>query len=231
MHAACTFALLQQAERFNKLLREGPLSHPPTHYNVDDHFAKAISHMLELRSEVISSLAVLPANEPTVCLRKWSLRSPQRVQTLCVWLESQTVTNFLDLADSDLTLEGASVIGAALRRNRILQSLRLTRDSAELPVQELTGHVPIVALNLSRKRLGALAGCLLSELIACNSTIETLDLSANMLGQRADAACHAISDALKASPVRMRKGCMWANLPLSRLDGPTSQSCPAPSAL
>ena len=62
----------------------------------------------------------------------------------------------------------------------------------------------ISKLNLSRKRLGALAGCLLSELIVCNSTIETLDLSANMLGQREDAACHAISDALKARPVRMR---------------------------
>jgi len=192
------------AERLNKLLREGPLSHPPTHYNVDDHFAKALSHMLELRSEVISSLTMLPANEPAVCLRKWSLRSPQRVQTLCVWLESQTVTRSLDLSDCDLSLDGATVVGAALRRNRVLQSLRLTRDAAELPIQELTGHMPISKLNLSRKRLGALAGCLLSELIACNSTIETLDLSANMLGQREDAACHAISDALKARPARLK---------------------------
>ena len=104
----------------------------------------------------------------------------------------------------DIAFPPANACFQDLLKVFVLQSLRLTRDAAELPIQELIGHMPISKLNLSRKRLGALAGCLLSELIACNSTIETLDLSANMLGQREDAACHAISDALKARPVRIR---------------------------
>ena len=59
-------------ERFNKLLREGPLSHAVAHYNSDDHFAKALTHMLELRSEVVSSLAALPSNQAVVQLNQWS---------------------------------------------------------------------------------------------------------------------------------------------------------------
>ena len=41
---------------------------------------------------------------------------------------------------------------------------------------------------------------MLAELIALNPSLESLDLSSNMLGQRNDAACFAIADALKAQP-------------------------------
>ena len=215
-------------ERFNRLLREGPLANDATHYNVDEHFSAALAQMLLLKREVIEALAFLPVNVPVVDLSSWSLKNADRVHTLCLWLQSEPSATELSLSKSDLQIEGACAIGAALRNNGTVQTLRLSRDSA-LPVQLLSGRSQTSAINLSRKGLGALAGCVLSELIAFNPFLETLgmhhvrirhtpdafnrnlraahtmpaDLSANMLGQRFDAAVHAISDAIKASPSRL----------------------------
>ena len=187
-------------EQLNKLIRAGPLAEPAEHYNDDQHFSSALSCMLALKREVLESLAVLPVHEPRVDLGGWSLKSPERVQMLCQWLHSSPAAKTLDLSRCHgLALEGARCLGAALRHNRVLETMTLGTN-ASLPVQQLLGHAPVRTLNLAHRNYGALAGCVISELIVLNTVLEVLDLSSNMLGQRADAGCIALSDVLRAQP-------------------------------
>jgi len=184
------------------MMREGPLCREAAYYNDDVHFSAALCRMLELKNEVLLALAKLPACEHKIDLGSWSLRSAERVQMLCLWLQSNPAAETLDLSRCELPLRGGGAIGAALRENATLQHLVLG-PNVRLPVQELSGKTPVRALNLARRKYGALAGCVLSELVAFNSVIETLDLSANMLGQRSDAGCIALGDALKVHPSRL----------------------------
>ncbi len=191
-------------DRFNKLLRDGPLACEAEKYNEDARFAAALSQMLEIQREVLTSLSFFSPDASSVDLRKWSLKSAERVQTLCAWIQADPPATSLDLSGTDLRLDGGHALGAALRENRKLRTLLIaqhatvTASPAQLPVQELLGHAPVRTLNLAHRKLGALAGCILSELIACNPALETLDLSANMLGQRDDAGCVALAHVLKA---------------------------------
>ena len=139
-----------------------------------------------------------------VDLGDWSLRRAGRVETLCLWLQSEPAATALDLRRADPSLVGAASIGAALRANFTLNTVTVARE-ATLPVQRLSGHQPIAALRLSRERFGAVAGCVLSELIAFNHGLTSLDLSHNMLGQRDDAACIALGAALMARPAQLQQ--------------------------
>jgi len=195
----------QGIERFNKLLREGPLACDAQYYNDDESFACALRRMLDLKEEVRTSLILLPCHALVVDLSHsgWKLNVPERVHMLCLWLRSAPKTQSLDLTGCELTDDGGRLIAIALRDNSTLQTLRLTIE-AVLPVQELRGlSTPMASLNLSRRRFGAVAGVVLSELVAINPSVEELNLSANMLGMRADAASYAIANAIRMAPLRL----------------------------
>ena len=205
------------SERFTTLLRDGALSFAPESYNVDERFFEAVRSLMMLKKEMLTAVAALPPRALVVTLSTdWSLRLPDRVKTLCDWLRSGPAATTLDLSAAELPLEGSAALGAALRGNPTLLTLKLPRD-AKLPIQELSGRNASsicgsqTKLNLSRRKLGAAAGCVLGELLAFNGTLETLDLSFNMLGQRNDIACFAIADALKAEPARLKSISLRAN--------------------
>lgn len=192
-------------ERFNRLLREGPLSSAAERYNDDDVFYEAIGQIVQIKKEMVRAASVLPPSSTSVSLTAsgWSLsKSAERVETLCLWLKAEPAAKELDISSAELPLRSADALGAALRGNGTLEHLTLARG-ASLPIQELTGRTPTRSVKLSRRKLGAVAGCVLAELIALNPSLESLDLSSNMLGQRNDAACFAIADALKAQPPKL----------------------------
>lgn len=144
---------------------------------------------------MVDAVTALPPTAPTVALDGWSLKSLRRVGTLCAWLASEPAATSLDLRASELAVEGAAALGAALKSNRRLARLALPRE-AVLPVQQLLGHEPVAALRLARGKIGAVAGCLLAKLLSFNVAATSLDLSHNMLGQRADAACVVLAEAV-----------------------------------
>ena len=193
----------RSVERFNKLLREGPLSADASAYNDDDTFFEAIKQILALKRETCETVHMLPPGAVSVTLAGWSLKSAHRVDMLCAWLIAGPAAKLVDLRASELPLEGSARLGAALRANHTVEKVIVQREAA-LPVQEASGHTPVAALNLTRRKLGAVAGCVLAELIAFNPALESLALDYNMLGQRDDAACLAIAGALRATPTRLR---------------------------
>jgi len=182
-------------ERFNRLMREGPLAADAASYNDDETFYAAIGAMVDLKREIIECVAELPAQQPVVTLHSWRLASSRRVDTLCAWLRSEPAATTLELANCGLQLEAAAAIGSALRANRKLERLVLSHECT-LPVQALSGRQPQPSVSMSRRMIGALAGCILSELVAYNTSLTTLDLSHNKLGQRDDAAVIAIANAV-----------------------------------
>ena len=208
-NSGASFARLS-VERFNKLLREGPLSAEASAYNDDDAFSEAIKQIIELKREICEVVRMLPPLAPQISLAGWSLKSSQRVGTFCVWLLAEPAAKSIDLRQCEVPLEGVARIGAALRSNRTIERVIVPRE-ASLPVQEASGNKPTAALDLTRCKLGAVAGCILAELVAFNSCIEKLHLDHNMLGQRNDAACLAIADALRARPTRLRALTLRAN--------------------
>jgi len=160
--------------------------------------------MIELKREMIDCVAELPAQQPVVALHGWRLASSRRVDTLCAWLRSEPATTTLELVNCGLQLDAAAAIGSALRANSTLERLVLSGDCT-LPVQTLSGRQPQASVSMSRRMLGALAGCILSELVAFNASLTTLDLSHNKLGQRDDAAVLAIANAVRSQRAKAAK--------------------------